>query len=103
MTDLDLIIKAINKTISPKKIILFGSRARGDNREDSDYDIAVIQKADPHIGQKSKIYRTLINMGYDWKVEPDIHLFSEDNFNERLKKNSLFIREIIKGKTIYEI
>ncbi|KKP43888.1 MAG: hypothetical protein UR35_C0015G0011 [Candidatus Woesebacteria bacterium GW2011_GWB1_33_22] len=39
---------------------------------------------------------------YNWEVSPDIHLFSEKNFNQRLNNNSLFIREIVKGKTIYE-
>ena len=30
----------------PKKIVLFGSRARGDANEDSDYDLLVIEDSD---------------------------------------------------------
>jgi hypothetical protein len=42
-------------------------------------------------------------MGYTWKIEPDIHIFSEKVFNERLKNNSFYIREIMKGKTLYAV
>ncbi len=31
-------------TVHPEKIILFGSRARGTNREDSDYDVFILKK-----------------------------------------------------------
>jgi len=39
---LERIIEKIVKFINPVKIILFGSRARGDARPDSDYDLLVI-------------------------------------------------------------
>jgi len=103
MSDLDLVVKAITETLKPRKIILFGSYARGDNKEGSDFDLAVLQKNKPKLGQEAKVLRALWNTDYDWKVEPDIHIFSEKNFEERLKNNSFFIREIMKGKTIYAI
>lgn len=101
MPDLDLVVEAITETIKPKKIILFGSYARGDNKEGSDFDLAVLQNGKPKIGQRAKVFRKLLKTGYSWKAEPDIHLFSEKVFNERLKNNSFFIREIMKGKTVY--
>lgn len=103
MSDLDFVVDAIKKTLKPKKIILFGSYARGDNKLDSDIDLAVLQTEAPRLGQRALVYRKLWDMGYDWKIEPDIHLFSEKNFNERLKNNSFFIREVVKGKTLYAI
>lgn len=101
--DLNLIIKAIKKTLNPKKIILFGSYSRGENTKDSDIDLAVLQRDIPKLGQLAKIYRELWEMKYNWKVEPDIHIFSNQKFNDRLKNNSLYIREIMKGKTVYAI
>ncbi len=38
------IVEVIVKEIDPDRIILFGSRARGDYREDSDYDILVLKE-----------------------------------------------------------
>ncbi len=37
----DTLIKIIDTTLPESKIFLFGSRARGTNREGADYDIAI--------------------------------------------------------------
>jgi predicted nucleotidyltransferase len=39
---LDKLVSFLVAKISPEKIVLFGSRARGDHRDDSDYDFLVI-------------------------------------------------------------
>ena len=96
-----LILKAINTNLTPKKVLLFGSRASGTAKDDSDLDIAIIQDSAPKIGQKANILLTLAKLGYDWEIEPDIHLFSEKDFEQKLKQKDLFICEIAKGKTIY--
>ena len=41
-TPLDELVQLIVKHARPERIILFGSRARGDARSDSDYDLLVI-------------------------------------------------------------
>jgi len=40
---LEKIRDVIVETVHPDKIILFGSRARGTNREDSDYDVFILK------------------------------------------------------------
>lgn len=40
--DRDAIVRAVSAAVKPKRIILFGSKARGDDRPDSDTDICVI-------------------------------------------------------------
>ncbi len=97
----DLIVRAINANTKPLKIVLFGSQARKQSHEKSDLDIAVIQNNPPQIGQKAKIFLTLTKLGYDWKTEPDIHLFSQKDFLQRLKQKDLFASQISKGETIY--
>ena len=41
---LEKIRDVIVETVHPDKIILFGSRARGTNREDSDYDVFILKE-----------------------------------------------------------
>ena len=40
---LDQMVQAIVDEVDPDLVILFGSRARGDHREDSDVDLMVIE------------------------------------------------------------
>jgi len=90
------------KPLDPEKIILFGSYASGRHKEHSDIDFAVIQKTRPRLGQKAKIYVDLEKSGYNWRVEPDIHFFSQEEFRRRLAKGDLFVSEInAKGKVVY--
>ena len=37
------IVSYIREVASPRKIVLFGSRARGDGNEESDYDLLVVK------------------------------------------------------------
>jgi len=39
---LDAMVKALVEALHPVRIVLFGSRARGDAREDSDFDFLVV-------------------------------------------------------------
>ena len=37
------IVRYVREAANPRKIVLFGSRARGDGDEDSDYDLLVVK------------------------------------------------------------
>lgn len=37
------IVRYVREVASPRRIVLFGSRARGDGDEDSDYDLLVVK------------------------------------------------------------
>jgi predicted nucleotidyltransferase len=45
---LNEIIKRIVEEVEPDKIILFGSRAKGEEKEESDYDICVLKEGIEH-------------------------------------------------------
>ena len=66
---LERAIEIIVKVADPDQIILFGSRARGDAKQDSDYDICVIKSG---ISQRRKltqqIYRSLFGVGVPIEV-----------------------------------
>ncbi|MEN6645242.1 MAG: nucleotidyltransferase domain-containing protein [Armatimonadia bacterium] len=57
---LDEIVRRIVEAVHPDKIILFGSHARGEAREDSDIDLLVIAPTDqPRGSRMMPIYRAL--------------------------------------------
>ncbi|MCW5875814.1 MAG: nucleotidyltransferase domain-containing protein [Anaerolineales bacterium] len=99
---IDLIVETIRRETSPERIILFGSQSHGNTGPDSDVDIAIIQKKATRLGQKAKVFLALAKSGYDWQPEVDLHIFSEQQFDERLKGGDLFAREVKKGKILYQ-
>lgn len=101
MSKLDQVVRVISDTTKPIKIIVFGSRSKNGRSSQSDLDIAVIQRSEPRLGQKAKIYLALNQRGYDWNPEPDIHLFSAAAFEKNLRAGDLFAEEVARGKTVY--
>ncbi|MFB3042127.1 MAG: nucleotidyltransferase domain-containing protein [Candidatus Poribacteria bacterium] len=97
---LERAIEIIVKVADPDQIILFGSRARGDAKQDSDYDICVIKSG---ISQRRKltqqIYRSLFGVG----VPIEVIVETPERF-DTLKDNPFLIyREIARyGRVIYE-
>jgi uncharacterized protein len=74
-------VSTIVSEVSPETIILFGSRARGDARPDSDIDLLVVE-TEPFSPQRSRrkeaarLYMALRNVG----VSKDILLYSREEF-----------------------
>jgi predicted nucleotidyltransferase len=87
-TLLKQMVQAIVREVSPEAIILFGSRARGDARTDSDVDLLVVER-EPFSPQRSRrkeaarLYMALRGMA----LSKDILLYSRDEFDHW--KNSL--------------
>lgn len=82
---LNEMVTHIVREVAPEAIILFGSRARGDARVDSDVDLLVVE-TEPFSPQRSRrkeaarLYMALRKLG----VAKDIWLYSRDEF-DRLK------------------
>ena len=65
MTDADAVLTDFLKGIAAvrpmiDRLILFGSRARGDHRPDSDYDLLVIARRDPAL--LDALYETVMDV-----------------------------------------
>lgn len=85
---------------SVKSIILYGSVARGEDREESDIDLIVLTKGDP-----SKMEGDLsdLSVGYSLKYGelPMAFAYREDDFRSKAKK-FFFQRDVLKeGVVIY--
>jgi predicted nucleotidyltransferase len=102
MTDSALlqIIEVIVRTLDPDTIILFGSRARGDAREDSDFDICVLKDG---ITQRRPLARKLYRALYGVGVPVELIVETSDIFSKNKDNPHLIYRDIARdGKIIYE-
>lgn len=75
-------VEVIVQEVDPESIILFGSRARGDARPDSDVDLLVIER-EPFTVQRSRrkeILRLSMALRH-LPVAKDILIYSRDEFD----------------------
>ena len=89
---LEILINLIIENAQPVRIILFGSRATGEARKDSDYDIIVIKKGvENERVISSRIYRAMFRQKL--KMPVDIIAVDEKKW-EKLKNNEHLIYHI---------
>ena len=61
---IDEIVRRIVEAVHPDKIILFGSHARGEAREDSDVDLLIVAPSDePNYVRIGRLYSLLRGVG----------------------------------------
>ena len=91
--------KRIVETFQPQKIILFGSRAYGKPREDSDIDLLVVM---PYDGDHAKAAIRILNH-LNVLAPIDLLVRSPEEIRERIELGDQFMREIVgRGKVMYE-
>ncbi len=85
---------------APNQIILFGSRARGDARPDSDYDLLMIEASDlPRYKRAAKYRRALIGAA----LAKDILVWTPEEAAEWRNVPNAFITTILnEGTVLYE-
>ena len=93
-------VRRLVEAIDPDRIILFGSRARGDARPDSDVDLLVIKDSDepPH-RRVIPAYRALGGLGVPkdiiWRTPDEVRDWSE-------VQNYVTTRALREGRVLYE-
>lgn len=99
-TPLEKAIKIIVQVADPDKIILFGSRSRGDSKEESDFDICVIKKGVDH---RRKLAQQISRSLYGIGAPMDVIVETPEKLDE-LKTNPYMIYKeiIIHGTVLYE-
>lgn len=97
-------VQAIVAEVDPEQVILFGSRARGDAREDSDVDLLVIESAPFGKGRSrrreaARLYQALS----EFDISTDILVYSRDEVEHwRNSLNNIVARALREGRGLYE-
>jgi len=99
-TPLKEIIQKVVEEVDPDKIILFGSRAKGKDRKESDYDLCVLKR---NLSDKGKVTEQIYLKLFGTGVPVDIIVIDPENFKKLKNKSYLIYSEIAKhGRAIYE-
>jgi predicted nucleotidyltransferase len=103
-TQIEMITQAIVKTVNPRKIIMFGSQAKGQAKKDSDVDILVI--ADRPEGEVWKRREELGNIRRNIpriEIAVDLLLYSPEEVNKWKSTTNHVISEAFReGEVLYE-
>ncbi len=98
MTDL------IVREVKPRKIILFGSHARGTARADSDLDFLVVEDG-PFNAQRSRRAEMtrLWNIMFDYFIPIDFLVFTPQEIEQwKDTKNHVIAHALREGRMLYE-
>ena len=97
-------VQAIVAEVDPEQVILFGSRARGDERENSDIDIIVVE-AEPFGPERSR-HKELVRLYHalaGFRVPADVLVYSHEDIDYwRDSLNHVLARGLREGRVLYE-
>ena len=97
-------VAAVVRAANPRRVILFGSRARGDAGPDSDVDLLIVEDgpfspAHSRWDELRKVRRALSG----FRIANDILLFSNEEVEQwRGCTNHVVSRGLREGKVLYE-
>lgn len=96
----DPVLKAFVEGIKPyrnkiREIYLFGSRARGDYRPDSDYDLLVVTRK-KDLALKDKIYDVVTDVSLESRRDLSLKFFPAREFDRLKAIPSRFISYVLK-------
>jgi predicted nucleotidyltransferase len=96
----EVIVRRIVEAVQPDKIILFGSRARGDARPDSDYDILVIKESnEPPPRRDVPLYIALAGL----PAEVEVMVYTPEEVEEWQAVPLAFVTTAVReGMVLYE-
>lgn len=91
----------IIRLINPRRVILFGSRARGDAREDSDWDVLIV--VDDDTRQEQVNWQVMGEVRRGVRAALELIPFRESTFRDRQSVGgSLPWRAATEGLVVYE-
>jgi uncharacterized protein len=98
---LDELVRRIVRTVQPRRIVLFGSAARGQMGPHSDIDLLVVMPDGAHRRQTAqRLYLALSGVG----IAKDIVVVTESDVRELADEPSLVISPALQeGKELYRV
>lgn len=98
----DEIVRRIVAVADPERVLVFGSRARGDHRPDSDIDILVIKESsEPRWVRARGLYGALARLPID--VDVDVLVYTPQEVHEWSEVEEAFITMATReGVVLYE-
>lgn len=99
--ELDRIVRQIVAGTDPLAIYLFGSRARGDAREDSDYDLMIVVPEGFPVSRRNSA--TAYSLVEGRRIPIDVTIVGEAKFRDRAGKVGTLSFEVAQdGAALYE-
>ena len=84
-------VKAYIQAIEPQaEIILFGSRARGEGRPDSDWDILILTPGEANLQMEQLFRHKLFELELEYGQAISTFLFSKSDWNTRHRITPLY-------------
>ena len=94
------IIRRIVEKFRPRRIVMFGSRARGDTRPDSDLDLMVEMETDDPPAERVRTIDALFGLRR-WAM--DLVVYTPEEVEQQRQYRNALIRVIeSEGKVLYE-
>ena len=97
-------VRLIVNEVDPEKVILFGSRGRGDATPESDVDLVVIEagafdETRSRLREEARLYKVLAGV----RVRKDILVYSAEDVDYwRDSLNYVLARALREGRVLYE-
>jgi predicted nucleotidyltransferase len=95
-------VRQVVDAVSPDKVVLFGSRARGDHRPDSDIDLLIIKDSSlPRSRRSVDIHAAL--QGLPIEVDTEVVVYTPREVEEWKGSPAAFVTTALReGKVLYE-
>ncbi len=99
ITEIDALIERIVVHIQPRKIIIFGSYAKGTATIKSDFDIFIIMETELPMANRADDMESII---LNSLIPIDIHIYTPEEVEEYRKEPFSFVDNILNsGKTVF--
>jgi len=92
----EIIKKQVNSVLPAVKILIFGSRARGDFKYASDYDIMIVTKNTIAAREKIKLCSSVAKRLASCGIDADVLMNSEEEIKSKKELRGHIVRTVMK-------